>query len=275
MTRPAETTPVSIEPLRFSLLNEVKHGISTRQGGVSASPYASLNMGLSSGDDEVNILANRHAFVRSLGIGLEEVATGRLCHGNGVSVCRQSCPSDLPLERVPVRPGSSSSEIVFQTDAVVSDIPGLHFLLTFADCVPLAFSDGRRGVVAAAHAGWRGTASGIGPAVVRAMERFFGTRPQDILVGIGPSIGPCCYSVHQERLDTFDSSGFEAAVVLRDNATFLDLWTANERQLVDVGVPATSIENPRICTSCNTSMFYSHRAEAGRTGRFALCIGLP
>jgi YfiH family protein len=164
---------------------------------------------------------------------------------------------------------------VFRTDAVVSKVRGLHFLLTFADCVPILFFDRRRGVIGAAHAGWRGTALNIAAAVVHTMHAAFGTEPRDLAVAIGPSIGPCCYAVGTEVMTTFQARGTHPVMAAAGECARLDLWATNEGQLVKCGVPPRSIENLRLCTSCQVSTFFSHRAEQGRTGRFALCVGLP
>jgi polyphenol oxidase len=198
-----------------------------------------------------------------------------LHHGNTVAVFRRDQPDTWPVRTVPVRAGSNRTMRVFSADGVVSDAPGLYFFMTFADCVPLVFVDPTRGVIGAAHAGWRGTALGIGPAVVRAMNAAFGSNPSDIVTGIGPSIGPCCYPVQSSVRDAFASNGLEpVAAADGDGVTRLDLWASNSQQLQDCGVPLGSIEHSDICTSCNLDTYFSHRAEGGRTGRFGLGMGI-
>lgn len=261
-----------IRSLRFSLLDDVNHAVSTRLGGVSPDPYASLNMGYGTDDDEANIAENRALFTGHLGGASGCVAAANLVHGKDVAIFGSGGKGEWPLYTSPVRPGSSREARFFRADGAISSIRGLLLFMTFADCVPLLFADRRLGVVGAAHAGWRGTARGIGPAVIRAMTATFGSRPADIVAGIGPSIGPCCYSVGTDVLETFEAHGTTPEVV-RNGWAKLDLWATNERQLSDAGVPLTSIENPRICTSCNVDTYFSHRAERGRTGRFALAIG--
>ncbi|MBV9282268.1 MAG: laccase domain-containing protein [Chloroflexi bacterium] len=262
----------AVSPFRFVLLADVSHGISSRHGGRSPEPYASLNMGVSSGDRWENVVANRTTFVGRLGVEPEQVLVGRLSHGAEVSIFRQGREDAWPAERAS-SVAAGSFDRAFRSDGVVSDVPGLHFLLTFADCVPLAFYDRRRGVVGGAHAGWRGTAGGIGPAVIRAMTEAFGTDPADVVVGVGPSIGPCCYTVGPDVIGAFRANGFDPAVRRENGATYLDLWTTLASQLQAAGVDSRSVENPRLCTSCHVDDYYSHRAEGGRTGRFALCIG--
>ena len=256
--------------LRFSLFADVSHGMSTRHGGVSAGPFTSLNMGYSTADSEANVRRNRRRFLEA--VGATTAISARLTHGNQVTVLRASDSADLSLEKRPVRSGSDHEEQVFGTDGVLSDITGLHVLMTFADCVPILVADRRRGVIGAAHAGWRGTASGMASHLIRAMQDSFGCDPSDIIAGIGPSIGPCCYTVAEEVVAAFASRGSEP-VLVRNGATRLDLWATNERQLQAAGASASAIENLRVCTGCNVDTYFSHRAEGGLTGRLALCIG--
>jgi polyphenol oxidase len=262
-----------IESLRFDLFREIPHGISTRYGGQSRHPYASLNMGLSTGDDEETVLSNRRAFWELLSVHPNNVVLGRFSHGAAVTVFQHEHSSTVA--RAPIGPDSSRTESIFKSDAVISDVAGMYFFLTFADCVPLAFYDRRLDVVGAAHAGWRGTAAAVARVVVQTMKDAFGTDPADLVVGIGPSIGPCCYAVQENVIAAFRANGRDPVTASRGNQTYLDLWATNERQLWQAGLKRSSIENLRICTSCNVDRFYSHRAEYGRTGRFALCIGLP
>src|SRR5947209_8503099 len=186
MPRPSAA---SLPLLRFSQFDGIRHAVSTRHGGISPVPYASLNMSVSTGDSEDNVTVNRRRLVEALGGSADRTLVGRLSHGNHVSVFRRD--DTLPDEQV------------FRSDGVVSDVPGLFVLLTFADCVPLLFWDTARGVIGAAHAGWRGTALGIAPAVIQTMVEDFGSNPADVVVGIGPSIGPCCYAVCHDVLQAF------------------------------------------------------------------------
>lgn len=193
------------------------------------------------------------------------VTTARLYHGNDVSVFRAA--GQLP------RTYDAHAGVV-HSDAVVSDVPGRHFTMTFADCVPLLFADKRREVVGAAHAGWRGTALGIAAATVQAMQDAFGCCARDLTVAIGPSIGPCCFRVGDEVARKFEAQGWPASLATSSGHRTIDLWATNRRQLIESGVPRANIDVAGICTSCSIDRFYSHRAENGRTGRFALCIGL-
>lgn len=250
---------------QFSSLAGITHGISTRDGGVSPAPYNSLNLSTSTGDDPENVRRNRALFLRALNVPSASVTAARLYHRNEVTVFRGGRPWPETYDE---RAGAVHG------DAAVSEIPGQYFTMTFADCVPLLFADKRRGVVGAAHAGWRGTALGIAALTVRAMQDAFGSVARDIVVGVGPSIGPCCFRVGDEVPRAFEAQGWPAVLAADAGHPTIDLWATNRRQLVESGVRHENIEEAGICTSCSIDRFYSHRAEDGRTGRFALCIGL-
>lgn len=222
-------------------------------------------MSTSTGDSPENVRRNRALFLDALEVPSESVTGTRLYHGNTVTVFQRDAPLPATYDR-----GADLAH----GDAVLSDLPGRHVTVTFADCVPLLFADRRLGVIGAAHAGWRGTALGIAAVTVRTMRDAFGSQPEDIVAGIGPSIGPCCFEVGDEVPSTFAAQGWPAVQGRAGNKTHLDLWATNRRQLIESGLRRQNVEVAGICTSCSTAHFYSHRAEAGRTGRFALCIGI-
>lgn len=161
------------------------------------------------------------------------------------------------------------------TDALVTNTPGVALMLRFADCVPIALYDPYRHVVALAHAGWKGTIGRIAQKTVRAMGEVCGSRPADIMAGIGPAIGPCCYQIGEDVVqkvrETFalGSLPFQQRV---DGSLFFDLWEANRRQLAALGIKR--IESATLCTACHNDEFFSHRADGGRTGRFGVVIGI-
>jgi YfiH family protein len=259
---------VALSPFRFTSLSALSHCVTTRTGGVSCGPYASLNLGYSTDDDEDVVAANRDIVSAEMGIDPGNLAVAFLRHGTDVAVFKQGQPRKWPGQDLPVRPGSTRTQRAFTADAVISDVPRLHFLFTFADCVPLLFLDSVLGAMGAAHAGWRGTAAGMARTVVGAMAQEFGSRPENIRVGIGPSIGPCCYRVGPDVPAAFHASGNRPVM----DGNRLDLWTSTVAQLEDAGVHAMEVS--RLCTSCNTDRFFSHRRENGITGRFALVAGL-
>jgi YfiH family protein len=157
----------------------------------------------------------------------------------------------------------------------MTDAPGVYLIMRYADCVPVLFFDPVRRAVGIAHAGWRGTLALVAQRTALAMVDQFGCAPANIRAAIGPSIGPCCYEVGDEVVaETRTVFGDEADSLLPPGPRrrHLDLWAANRAQLHAIGLQ--HLETAEICTSCHVEDYFSHRAEAGRTGRFGAMIGL-
>jgi hypothetical protein len=213
---------------------------STRKGGVSHGPFRSLNLGALTDDARANVTENRHRLAARAGLDPARVAMGLQVHGADVREWA------APPEQALVEPGPSLERV----DGHVSSVPGLGLLALAADCLPVALiAPGR---VAMLHGGWRGLAAGI---VLRALAAFE-TPPA---AAIGPGIGPCCYEVGPEVLGAFrDLDG-----VARGRK--LDLPGIARAQLEAGGV--RRIEHVELCTSCHPELFFSHRRDAGVTGR--------
>lgn len=234
------------------------HGVFTRQGGFSRGVFASLNVGRTVGDDPAAVEANHQAIYRALGISAEAVVTVRQIHSDRVVV---------------VSPGDGGRTLG-EADALISNVPGLVLLLRFADCVPVFLYAPREGAVGLVHAGWQGTAKEIAAKAVQAMVSTYGCQPEEILAGIGPAIGPCCFDVGAEVLEAIRGRLWaEEVLTTRANGkVYMDLWRANALQLQGLGLRQS--EHSCLCTACSLEEFYSHRAEKGHTGRFAAVIGL-
>jgi YfiH family protein len=162
-----------------------------------------------------------------------------------------------------------------KADAIITDRPGVTLMMRFADCVPIMIYDPQHRAAGVAHAGWLGTVHGMAAELVRSMEREFGSRPEKLLAGIGPSIGPDHYPVGDDVIEQFEQAQGDAAhkhLHSINGATHLDLWTANKAQLLSEGV--NSIEVSEICTACNLQDWYSHRGENGVTGRFGAHLAI-
>ncbi len=247
---------------QFQPYPDLVHGVFTRLGGTSHEPFDSLNVGMTVGDDMANVQANRGRMARSLGIRDKDVRSTWQVHGADVVVVRDRSAQSWPLP---------------QADGIITQERNLPLAMRFADCAPLVFFDPIQKVIGLAHAGWRGTLAGIGPATIKTMEGAFGSRPADICVGIGPAIGPCCYEVGPEVIDQFgEQFGTLEGLVHRhaknDQRPHLDLWAANAIALRRAGVQ--QIEIAGICTASTTNEFFSHRAAGGKTGRFGVLIML-
>lgn len=229
------------------------HGIFTRHGGVSRGPWASLNVGHTVGDDYQAVELNHRRIAEALGFRRGDLVTGYQVHGSCARVVdRRMLGAILP-----------------HTDALITAEAGVPLMLRFADCVPILLYDPERRIVGLAHAGWRGTAAGIARRAVRTMLDL-GSRPESIWAGIGPSIGPCCYTVGAEVARSVQATVPEMSVFQSgEQGEFrLNLWEANRHQLLSEGVGHVEVAN--VCTACHTEDWYSHRAGNGHTGRFAL-----
>lgn len=218
----------------------------TRLGGVSPAPYDSLNLGLMTDDSDANAIENRRRLAAALGFPPERVAYGFQVHGAELVAVPSSFRGSFSVPPTDKEPRDGLARADGQ---VVAD-PGIAALVFTADCLPVAVRG--PGGVAMLHCGWRGLAGGI---VARGVAAVGGTR-----AAIGPGIGPCCYEVGAEVLDAFAGLGDGIA-----NGRMLDLAEVARRRLVEAGVE--EIEAAELCTSCNPELLFSHRRDAGVTGR--------
>lgn len=238
--------------------------VTTRAGGVSSPPYEALNIGFGVGDDAEAVAENRRRAAEAVGVPLQLWVLAEQVHGANVAVVSADQAGAGTLD---------PSVAVAGSDALISTAP-VCLVVRVADCVPLLYWDPARRAIGAAHAGWRGTVAGIAAATVSAMAEAFGTRVEDLWVGLGPSICGDCYEVSGEVAEAVcrATPGGEAA---QDEALArrrVDLAEANRRQLVQAGVSAASIELSGLCTRCEQGRFFSARAAGGPTGRFAVGI---
>jgi YfiH family protein len=243
---------VTLELFRFENLSQipgVMHAISTRGGGVSEGRCESLNVSYSVGDATENVDENLKRVAEAVGSKRPDLFAAYQVHGRAVTVVE---PTSEP------RP---------QCDVLITRSPDRTLMLRYADCTPVLLADPNRRAVAALHAGWRGSAVRTAGAAVEALCDNFGSRPEDLFAGIGPAIGPCCYTVGQDVVAAFE----DRPALFADGK--LDLWEANRQALVEAGVPAEQIEVAGICTQCESERFFSHRANGGQpAGRFAAVI---
>jgi YfiH family protein len=230
------------------------HAVFSRLGGASRGPFATLNVGCSVGDDEAAVAENHARIYAHLGLEAEQVATARQVHGNHVAVVA----------------AEDGGRVFANTDGLVTDVPGVALMLRFADCQPILLYDAVHQALGLVHAGWRGLAQGVALRAVEKMQEVFGSRPAELIAGLGPAIGPCCYTVGHEVAAAMGYALPDWDQVMSpkgEDAWRLDLSAANAQQLAAARV--ANIEQAHLCTSCHNDEFFSHRAEAGRTGRFA------
>lgn len=265
------------------------HGFSTRPGGVSTC-YGdkSLNLGATAQDTHANVERNRELYEKTLGAVNQDGSPWPLAQVRQIH--------SAIIHRI-----DSESTHVLAGDGMVTKASGILLAIKTADCVPVLVADVKRQVVAAFHAGWRGTAARVVEKGVGEMRRQFGSRPGDLRAAIGPCIRKCCYSVGDEVRAEFESQFTYAnelfeevfdsnAIHIRYPMLFLnqrapghgdmgpeihlDLVAANQHQLEDAGVSEQHISVVDGCTACDTKRFFSHRAEFGKTGRMMSVIGI-
>ncbi len=229
----------------------------TRHGGVSRDDYKSLNMSFREGDEELRVLQNWDKLASAFNIPMENFLVLNQVHGDSVFV---------------IKPHGDyfTSREALNYDAIVTNRTNLAICIKTADCAPVFIVDPVKKVIAAAHAGWRGSALGISAKVIRLMQNQYGSEPQDLLAAIGPAIGPCCYEVDSPAVDAFchqkNSDKFLLPGKQKDR-WMLDLVEANRRQILDCGIPDANIEAAGLCTVCRQDAFFSHRGSGGITGR--------
>ena len=266
-------------------LDWLVHGFSTRPGGTSIlAGTPALNLGFTEWDEREHVAANRAKFTEVLSTREMPLLTLRQFHSDVICVA------------------AGASAEASKADSLMTSTPGLLLAVQTADCVPILLADTRRRVVAAIHAGWRGTLARITVKALGRMQMEFGTRPRNVVAVLGPAIGRCCYEVGPEvgqafaaqfpsAADWFDgpfeqlSHGEEPlwlpwltmmppGHVPPPPRVKLDLRASNRWQLIDAGVPERQIFASSLCTACRTDLLFSYRREGAQTGRLMTVIGI-
>ncbi len=232
---------------------EVAHGITARHGGVSTGPWASLNLTKGNGDDPERVEENLHRLSAVFGVARADLVSPNQRHTTHTA-----------------RVGAAQrGQILLNTDTLLAGEPDVPVLLRYADCTPVLLYDPHHRAFAVVHSGWRGTVAGAVPAAIAAMTEAFGSNPAELVAGIGPSIGPCCYEVGDEVVAAVRAGFPEPERLLPRNGSerrHFDLWSANRHWLHEAGV--RRVEVAEICTACHMDEFFSYRGGKGRTGHF-------
>ena len=265
----------------FRKLPWLVHGFSTRSGGVSGRVDEKiLNLSLTEWDERANVEENRRRLQRAISAGKFTLLAMKQRHSDAIHLFRAA-------------PAQACSG-----DASATNQPGLLLAVQTADCVPILLVDPKHRAVAAIHAGWRGTLGRLTEKTVGRMQFEFASRPQDLLVAIGPSIGPCCYEVGADFVPKFTAQFADAAEYFDEarsgeepnplqwlnmappghqpspNPVHLDLRKANRSQLIAAGLRRQNIFESNLCTGCRTDLFFSYRKEGARSGRLLSVIGI-
>lgn len=236
----------------FDKTGLVRHGFSTRLGGVSSGETATLNLGFNKRDTRENVLKNYDIICSSIGIDSKKLVLSNQIHENNVKIITSDdCGKGI------VR----NSDIT-GIDAFVCAQPGVPFVIFCADCVPVFFLDTKKAVAALAHSGWRSTTKNISANVLSVMKKSFGCKAEDIICAIGPSIGKCCFEVDSDVADMFLPEFKEK----RGEKYHIDLWSVIKNQLLTEGIYEENITISGMCTCCMSDEFFSNRAHKGKIG---------
>ncbi len=256
--------------LTFSALSDIpfiKHGFTTRLGGVSEGYYESLNLSYSVGDEKEKVDENYIRICESLELPYKDVVATHQVHKTNVRLVKEEDKGKgLYLPR-------DYEEI----DGLITNEERIPLATFYADCVPLYFIDTRKKAIGLSHSGWRGTVGRMGLKTVEAMQKAFGSEPEDITALIGPSICKECYEVSEEVAEEFIkefkteiSDGHKEFLTKNPAGRYqLDLWEANRIVLKSAGLKSSNIHVSGLCTCCHSDLLYSHRASKGKRGTLA------
>lgn len=252
----------------YEALPYIRHMFTTREGGVSKDIYESLNLSFTRGDDETAVLENYRRVAQALGTSIDHIVTSDQNHTTNVR----------PVGKEDLGKGITRPRDYKDVDGMITDQPGVLLATFYADCVPLYFVDPVHKAIGLSHSGWRGTVGRMGQATVEAMERSFGSQPKDLLCAIGPSICQDCYEVSRDVAEAFifafpthEKEILQAGAIGKYQ---LDLWKANEIVLTEAGVLKEHIDLAGLCTCCNSSILFSHRASKGKRGNLGAFLML-
>lgn len=267
-----EVTKKGVTWLSFPSLEEtglVSHAFSTRMGGVSKGPYATMNFSFTRGDDPEDVKENYRRMAEALDVDMNRMVLTWQTHTTNVRVV-----SEQDFGK-----GVICDRDYRDVDGLITNIPGVTLVTFFADCVPLYFVDTKNKAIGLSHSGWRGTVNRMGSVTLEKMAREFGTEPKHVVACIGPSICQDCYEVGPEVIEQFQAAfsveHYEKLFYEKPNGKFqLNLWEANRIILMEAGVPEENLSVTDICTHCNPKLLFSHRRSADKRGNLCafLCL---
>ena len=258
--------------LAYPLLEKtglVNHGFSTKVGGVSKGIWESMNLSFSRGDDRECVRENFKRFSKAIGVNSENLVFSAQTHTTNVR----------RVEWEDRGKGFVNTLDYTDIDGLVTNVPGVCLTTFYADCVPLFFIDPVHKAIGLSHSGWRGTVGRMGQATLDKMESEYGTRAEDVIAAVGPSICQDCYEVSEDVIqafrEAFDEKHWDKLFYQKENGKYqLDLWKANEIILIEAGVKPENIAVTNVCTNCNSDLLFSHRATKGERGSLAAFLAL-
>lgn len=241
----------------------VKHGFSTRLGGVSKGHCATMNISTTRGDDPKAIEENQRRIAKAIGVCVEDMTYTNQTHTTNVAVVE----------------AKDRGRSFLETDGMVTNVPEICLVTFYADCVPLFFVDPEHRAIGLSHSGWRGTVNKMGKVTVEQMQKQYGTDPDKVVAAIGPSICRDCYEVSEEVVEQFRENFDEVLwpelfYKKADGKYQLDLWRANEAVLMEAGISRERMAVTNLCTHCNPEILFSHRSTGFHRGNLSAFLAL-
>ncbi len=261
-----EKTVDGVPYLAYPLLEKtgaVRHGFSTRLGGVSTGHCATMNISTTRGDDPAAVEENRRRIAKAIGVRAEDMTYTNQTHTTNVAVVE----------------AKDRGKRFMETDGMVTNVPEICLVTFYADCVPLFFVDPVHRAIGLSHSGWRGTVGKMGKVTIERMREEYGTDPAQVVAAVGPSICQDCYEVSVDVIEkfreNFDKDLWpELFYEKADGKYQLNLWRANQAVLTEAGVPRENIAVTNLCTHCNPDILFSHRSTGTARGNLSAFLAL-
>lgn len=249
--------------------NLVRHGFSTRMGGVSKEHLSSMNLSFSRGDKEENVRKNFQRMGAALGFQTKDLVLSDQTHTTNIRVITEADRGK----------GFTKERDYHDIDGMITNVSGLMLATFYADCVPLFFVDPVHHAIGLSHSGWKGTVGRIGAKTIEKMQENFGSHPEDIQAAIGPSICQDCYEINEDVAlkfkEEFKEKTDKQLLYQKENGKYqLNLWKANEIVLTEAGILPEHLAITNVCTCCNSDKLFSHRASLGKRGNLGAFLGL-
>lgn len=257
--------------ISYRILDDIpwlKNAVSTRLGGVSKDYLASMNLGFNRGDLDENVIRNHEIFANVIGVNPKNIVTGNQTHTTNVKVVtKDDCGKGIYRDR-------NYTDI----DGLITNEKGIALATYYADCVPLLIVDTKNKAIGLSHSGWRGTVGKIGKVTIEKMGELYGTKPEDIVACIGPSICQKCYEISEEVAVQFKEAfpdNIKEILIDKGNGKYqLDLWECNRINFKEAGVLPENIKVTDICTCHNTDVLFSHRGHNGKRGNLGAFLSI-
>lgn len=261
-----EKTVDGVPYLAYPLLEKtgaVRHGFSTRLGGVSTGHCATMNISTTRGDDPAAVEENRRRIAKAIGVRAENMTYTNQTHTTNVAVVE----------------AKDRGKRFMETDGMVTNVPEICLVTFYADCVPLFFVDPVHRAIGLSHSGWRGTVGKMGKVTIERMREEYGTDPAQVVAAVGPSICQDCYEVSVDVIEkfreNFDKDLWpELFYEKADGKYQLNLWRANQAVLTEAGVQGENIAVTNLCTHCNPDILFSHRSTGTARGNLSAFLAL-